>query len=140
LPISLQEISARFTNNCSLYSWFSDIPIFPTVSLRQFFADIKWPYNFPIYYNFDHLLFQLWKIARKEWKSVDLSKDAGWPLVDTFNLLQLPEYQNNQSMWMNIRNRYFPGPVWRPMRLCKVDKEACSSSNGVFAIFHMDRD
>lgn len=141
LPISLQETSARATKNCTLYSWFSDIPIYPTVSVRQFFFDIKWPHNFPNNYNFDHLLFQLWKIARKEWKSVDLTEDAGWPLVDHISyLFQLPEYQNNQSMWMNIRNRYYPGPVWRPMRLCKVDEEACSSSNGVSAIFHMDRD
>jgi len=141
LPLYLQETSARATKDCSLYSWFSDIPIYPTVSVRQFFFDVKWPHNLPVNYKYDHFLFQLWKIARNEWQSVDLTVDAGWPLVDHISyLFQLPELQNNPSMWMNIRNRYFPGPLWRPMRLCKADKEACSSRNGVFAIFHLDRD
>jgi len=141
LPLFMREESALMTKNCSLYSWFSDIPIYPTEDVRHFFSDIRWPLELPFNYKFDHLLFQLWKISRKEWKSVDLTVDAGWPRVDhTSYLWQLPELQNNPSMWMNLRNDFYPGPLWRPMRLCKVNKEACDYANGVVAIFHLDRE
>jgi hypothetical protein len=144
LPRSMREAASRVSKNCSLYSWFSDVPVYITSDLRSFFSDVQWPHVLP-WSAFDHLIFQTWKLARNDWKSIDLSEDSGWPRLqggghDQSFLYQLPEFQNVTRLWANIRSRHYPGSLWRPWRFCKVSPLSCNVANGVFAIFHLDRE
>lgn len=141
LPSAMIEIVAKETKNCSLYSRFSDIPIYITSDVKSFFSDVNWPRFLPGFCAFDHLIYQMWKIARREWQSIDLTGDSLWPKKEGDDFVwELPELQKDPILWENVRNRHYPGSQWRPWQFCKYKPNLCTEDSGVVAIFHLDRD
>jgi len=136
LPLYMIDVIFKSSKNCSMFSWFSDIPIYLTSDVRFFFSDINWPRNCCV---FDHMTYQMWKIARTEWQSIDL----GTVSISNTNksdicVWELLELQNDPFFWPNIRNRHYPGSQWRPWTFCKASPNVCTEDNGIFSIFNLD--
>jgi hypothetical protein len=136
LPAAMREAAARASVKCSLYPWFSDLPLFISADVPAFFADIHFPRELPINGEFDHLEYTLWKAARDEWRFVDLAAEAGWAT----GVRGMPEYNRDPELWSRLRAAVPPGPAWRPKLLCEGHPEACSIAAGCHAVYHLDRD
>jgi hypothetical protein len=134
LPSTLRMSAEEATDSCNLYPWFSDVPVFLSADIPAFFADVGFPSAFPSHLVFDHLAYQLWKLARGDWRGVDLST-----IGCGIGVRSLPELHDAPKL-LSWRKHSAPGPLWAPASICWKDPSICTPENGTHVIYHLDRD
>lgn len=142
LPRALRAAAARATRGCELFGWYADMPYYISADIPAFLADVRFPEELPIFCEFDHAVYQMWKVARAEWRIADISNLTGWAdhiFFGQVELPPLPEIQKRADAWAAVRTQYYPGPLWRPQMLCYAAPEACTVAAGSFARYHIDR-
>lgn len=136
LPSEMRPAAFEAADNCNLYPWFSDIPVYSSSDIPSFFNDIDFPGRLPWKQPmvFDHLVYQMWKLALGEWNGVDLSvSDVGE------GYYSFPEFQLDASKLIAWRNAFPPGPMWAPYSLCQKHPSLCTPEEGTHVIYHVDR-
>ena len=134
LPLSLRFRAEEASESCNLYPWFSDAPIYVSADIPPFFTDVNFPSQFPGPDVFDHMAYQLWKLARGEWTRVDLST-----LGCGIGFDSLPEFQLDPSKLSAWRLGSAPGPIWSPSAICEKEPFLCTVEKGTHIIYHLDR-
>jgi hypothetical protein len=136
----------NLTRDCVLYTWYSDIPAVRSADVRAFLWDIGFPHSLPPNWRvFDALVYELWKLWRREYTLVDLDA-VGLPLRAEGSL----ESMLRRSEYDNIVRAFPPGPSWISFAYCLENKGACGPSSTSSAdaaavtvaaalAFHVDR-
>jgi hypothetical protein len=136
----------NLTRDCFLYTWYSDIPAVRSNDAQAFLWDIDFPHSLPPTWRvFDALVYELWKLWRREYTLVDLDA-VGLPLRAEGSL----ESMLRRGEYDNIVRAFPPGPSWISYSYCLENKGACGPSSTSSAdadavsvsaalAFHVDR-
>jgi hypothetical protein len=136
----------NLTRDCLLYTWYSDIPAVRSNDAQAFLWDIDFPHSLPPSWRvFDALVYELWKLWRREYTLVDLDA-VGLPLHAEGSL----ESMLRRSEYDNVVRAFPPGPSWISYSYCLENRGACGPSSTSSAdaaavtvaatlAFHVDR-
>lgn len=131
-----------------LYSWFSDLPVWIAADIPRFLAfngvaGGRLPGKVS---EFDHLSYELFKLAHGEWSMVDAARVAGvvnlregeeWEL-----LVGSLEFMLRGDQWRALQEWYPRFPHWLSKDFCRRNPEVCLATNpaGPVLIYHQDRE
>ncbi len=97
-----------------MYTWYSDIPAVRSNDAQAFLWDIDFPLSLPPSWRvFDALVYELWKLWRREYTLVDLDA-VGLPLLAEGSL----ESMLRRVEYDNVVRAFPPGPSWISFAYC----------------------
>jgi hypothetical protein len=144
--LAAATVLKNLTRDCVLYTWYSDIPAVRSTDVQAFLWDIDFPHSLPPSWRvFDALVYELWKLWRREYTLVDLDA-VGLSLRAEGSL----ESMLRRSEYDNVVRAFPPGPSWISFGYCLENKGACGPSSTSSAdaaavtvaaalAFHVDR-
>lgn len=130
-PCDQLQILEEF-NNFKMWSWWSDIPYYKLLDLKEFFECINYNCDFKsscniMAYAFDHILYQMFLVLRRNFKITYI--DDKYDIHDIMGL----EYGNTE-MYTIMKNDYKPIMVMN--RLYNKEIECF---NNIWVLIHLER-
>jgi len=124
----LKEATKDFT----LYSWWSDIPVYRRSDLKYFFEKVNCN-NIHDRAFFDHIIYQYFLILTDNFKVIDTTpiSNTNWSLESL--------YTSNEEILNKLSDELQYGFGWITKILYQLNKSYFISKN-TFLIYHLDRD
>jgi len=128
-PNDLEKLNS-ITKNYTLYSWFSDLPVYRRVDLPDFFNKID--YSNIVYTHFDHLIYQFFLLLEKNFiiNNVTPITKLKWSL----ELL----ITNDNNICNNLINEGY-GFGWCSKTFYNMNNIFLKDKTKTFLIYHLDR-
>jgi hypothetical protein len=119
----------NITENFTLYSWFSDIPVYKRTDLSDFFRKID--YSNIEYIHFDHLIYQFWLLLERDFIIINTTPytKINWSLE---LLIKINENVNEYLITQKYGFGWCSKTSFNANKNYLIDK-------GCFLIFHLDR-
>lgn len=124
-PMNDQNNLMNLSRNCSIYTWWSNIPVYTCAYLQEFFRWIEFDKNLDKYswYVFDHMLYNYFCVLFKEYRiKLDPELNTSFEFLESSVLEKLDTHLVN---WVNFK-AYNTNPEYY-------------NNNEFYIVFHRDR-
>jgi len=128
-PNDLEKLS-NITENYTLYSWFSDLPVYRREDLSDFFNKIN--YTNILYRHFDHLIYQFFLLLNKQFTIINIT-----PITKLKWSLELL-ITNDNTICNNLLKEGY-GFGWCSNTFYNMNKSFLDNNSKTFLIYHLDR-
>jgi hypothetical protein len=128
-PNDLKKLNS-ITENYTLYSWFSDLPVYRKEDLADFFNKID--YTNIVYTHFDHLIYQFFLLLERGFIITNITKIT--KLKWSLELL----ITNDINICDNLLNEGY-GFGWCSNTFYNINKYFLKDKSKSFLIYHLDR-
>ena len=129
VPADDVEALRSLTRDFTLYSWWSDVPVYRSVDVVPFFKWKRFPELVPTT-AFAYLAYDMWRILQQGAVLVDM-RDAA-----DFHTCSSLEFLANDDEFLRVAAAFPPGPAWLSAAFCERVPARCEQAS---LVFHTDR-
>lgn len=129
LPEEWHDKLKDLTNNYKLLAWWSNIPIYETKYLDEFYNVLGKDYILKLtFYSFDHVIYYLFLVFKGYWSIIS---------TETFGYSVILECYSDLKAFKAISN-VFP-LLWTNYKTYIQDPDYFNNHDKIFMIYHLDR-